>query len=119
MLAKTLLHSIPKELSDVILRRVIAIFNTILVAINYRVFPEADQQTRASVSIRVVRLTPKLRQAAAFDIPTSRAAMTASNFSLLMAVGRPPTRPCRLAAASPAMTRSRSKALSYCARAPK
>jgi hypothetical protein len=59
------------------------------------------QPSRASVSISVVRLTPKLRHTAAFDMPASSAAMTASSFSPAMAGGRPPTRPRRLAAARP------------------
>jgi hypothetical protein len=62
----------------------------------------------------VVRLTQKLRHTAALDIPSLRAATMASSFSLAMASGLPPTRPHRLAAASPAITRSLVKAYSYC-----
>ena len=51
---------------------------------------------RASVSINVVRLTPKLRHTAAFDIPSSSAARMASSFSPTIIGGRPPTRPRRL-----------------------
>ena len=74
---------------------------------------------RASVSINVVRLTPKLRHTAAFDMPSSSAARMASSFSPTIAGGRPPTRPRRRAAVSPAITRSRVRARSYCASAPK
>ena len=49
-----------------------------------------------------MRLTPKLRQTAALDMPPFRAARTASSFSPEMAAGRPPTRPRRRAAANPA-----------------
>ena len=63
---------------------------------------------RASVSINVVRLTPKLRHTAAFDMPSSSAARMASSFSPTITGGRPPTRPRRRAAVSPAITRSRA-----------
>ncbi len=46
------------------------------------------QSTRASVSISVVRLTPKLRHTAAFDMPPSNAVMTASSFSPAIAGGQ-------------------------------
>ena len=64
--------------------------------------------SRASVSINVVRLTPKLRHTAAFDMPSSSAARMASSFSPTITGGRPPTRPRRRAAVSPAITRSRA-----------
>ena len=47
---------------------------------------------RASVSINVVRLTPKLRHTAAFDMPSSSAARMASSFSPTITGGRPPGR---------------------------
>ena len=48
---------------------------------------------RASVSINVVRLTPKLRHTAAFDMPSSSAARMASSFSPTITGARPPTHP--------------------------
>ena len=69
-----------------------------------------------SASISVVRLTPNVRQAAALDMPPSSAARMAVSFSSEMARGRPPRRPRVSAARSPAMTRSRIRARSYCAR---
>ena len=49
----------------------------------------AAQPTRFSASIRVVRLTPKVRQAAASDMPPSSAARMAASVSSEIARGRP------------------------------
>lgn len=69
--------------------------------------------------INGVRLTPRFRHAAALDMPSLSAARMDSNLSSVMVGGRPPTRPRRRAAASPAVTRSLVKARSYWASAPK
>lgn len=79
----------------------------------------ADQPTRARESINVLRLMPNVRQAAALVAPASNAAITAASFSASTAVGLPPWRPRRRAAAGPAWTRSWISDLSNCARAPK
>ena len=62
----------------------------------------ADQPTRARELINVLRLMPNVRQAAALVAPASNAAITAASFSASTAVGRPPRRPRRRAAARPA-----------------
>ncbi len=67
---------------------------------------------RFKVSINVDLLTPKLRQIAALVIPPSNAATIASNFSPVIARGRPPL---RLAASKPAITLSFVNERSYCA----
>ena len=46
-----------------------------------------------SVSINVVRFTPKVRQIAALDIPESTASKIAVSFSELIALGLPPILP--------------------------
>ena len=74
---------------------------------------------RASESISVLRRMPKVRQTAALVTPPSSAAITAPSFSALTATGRPPRRPRRRGAASPACTRSWISARSNCASAPK
>ncbi len=78
-----------------------------------------DHPTRASVSSSVDRATLKLRQTLALLAPPSSAASTCSSCSDPRVGGRPPLRPRRLAAARPAMTRSRVSARSYWASAPK
>ena len=53
----------------------------------------AETSTRARVSTRVLRFTPKVRQIAALLAPARRAARMASSCSALMARGRPPFSP--------------------------
>jgi hypothetical protein len=72
-------------------------------------------RTRESSS--VLRLMPNVRQTAAFVAPLSSAAITAASFSASIAGGRPPRRPRRRAAASPACTRSWINDRSNCASA--
>jgi hypothetical protein len=76
------------------------------------------QPIRASVPSRVERGTLKVRQTDALLAPPSSAAVIRSRVSASIIGGRPPWRPRRLAAASPATTRSRVSARSYCANAP-
>ena len=66
------------------------------------IVPGPDHPARARVSINVVRLAPNVRQTAALVAPLLSAAMIASSFSASISGGRPPRRPRRLAAASPA-----------------
>src|SRR3954453_354967 len=66
------------------------------------------QPTRARVSSRVERGTLKPRHTLALLAPPSSAAVICSIFSASSAGGRAPLRPRRLAAARPAMTRSRA-----------
>jgi hypothetical protein len=81
--------------------------------------PGAVQPIRASVPIRVKRGTLKVRQADALLAPPSSAVVIRSRVSVSIIGGRPPLRPRRFAAESPAITRSRVSARSYCASAPK
>jgi hypothetical protein len=55
-----------------------------------RVSAAPGQHVRASVSSSVVRLTPKVRHTAAFDMPPASAARMASSCSPEIAGGRPP-----------------------------
>ena len=77
------------------------------------------QPTRARVSSSVERGTLKLRHTLALLAPPSSAETICSTRSGSSAGGRPPLRPRRLAAARPATTRSRVRARSYWASAPK
>ena len=78
-----------------------------------------SSRSRASVPISVERGTSKVRQTDALLAPPSSAAVIRSRVSILIIGGRPPWRPRHFAAASPAITRSRVSARSYCASAPK
>jgi len=84
-----------------------------------QVFAGAVQPIRASVPISVERGTLKVRQTDALLAPPSSAAVMRSRVSVSIIGGRPPWRPRRFAAASPAITRSRVSVRSYCASAPK
>ena len=68
---------------------------------------------RTNVSINVERATLKLRQTDALLAPAASAAVICSICSPVRLGGRPPRRPLRRAAASPATTRSRVRARSY------
>ena len=70
------------------------------------ILTSADHPIRARESRSVLRLMPNVRQTAALVAPPSSTAITAASFSASMAMGRPPWRPRRRAAASPAWTRS-------------
>jgi hypothetical protein len=84
-----------------------------------QVFAGAVQPIRASVPISVERGTLKVRQTDALLAPPFSAAVIRSRVSVSIIGGRPPWRPRRFAAASPAITRSRVSARSYCASVPK
>lgn len=81
--------------------------------------PGPVRPARASVSSKVERAALKLRHTLALLAALSSAATICSMRSRPSAGGRPPLRPRRLAAARPAVTRSRVSARSYWARDPK
>ena len=78
----------------------------------------SERRGLAKASMSVLRLIPKVRQTAALEAPPSSAEVTAASFSASIVVGRPPRRPRRRAAASPACLRSWMSERSNCASAP-
>src|SRR3954451_10134501 len=76
-------------------------------------WPAPLQPIRSRVSLRVERATLNVRHTADLLEPLSSAATICSTVSLSIAGGRPPLRPRRRAATSPAFTRSRIRDRSY------